>query len=592
MRFSQLAKLFRQKLIRESLVVSVAYLAAARIGLTTAFTAQQVTLVWPPTGIALAVLMLVGPDLWPGILFGAFVANLTSHQPVAVALAIAAGNTLEAMTAAWLLRQFVATPMSQSWERGMLAVVVFGALTSTTISATIGATSFCASGLQPWSSFWSMWRTWWLGNAAGDLIVLPALLAFSARPRLLNWRQRVEIGALVTGLAITSVVVFARRFDNASHYPLEYLVFPFLIWAAIRFGIAGAAFANLLMSAIAIWGTGRGYGPYAIGQGDERLMLLQIFLSVVSSSGLLLGATVSDRDSARVRRAGMVEAALDCIISMDHLGRIIEFNPAAERSFGYTRAEAYGQDFAGLIIPEHLREFHRRAIMRHHRLGDPGLLGRRFETVAVRADGHEFPIELSMSRVPTAGPPIFTAFIRDITEQKRMVKQLAFRATHDGLTNVLNNVAFMERLTLAARQANVGGRHDIAVLFVDLNKFKAINDRFGHVVGDRLLVAIARRLRSAVRPNDSVGRLGGDEFAVLLEHVTDSADVEAVVQRVRRAMDEPFNVDGHEILASVSVGIALASKDGPRPEDLLRAADSAMYFVKTGRAGNRSSLHG
>jgi diguanylate cyclase (GGDEF)-like protein/PAS domain S-box-containing protein len=437
-----------------------------------------------------------------------------------------------------------------------------------------------------------MWRTWWLGNAAGDLIVAPALLAFTARPRLLNWQQRIEVVALVAGLAITSIVVFARRFDNAAHYPLEYLVFPFLIWAAIRFGIAGAAFANLLTATIAIWGTGRGFGPYAIGQGDERLMLLQIFLSVVSSSGLLLGATVSDRDSARVRRAGMVEAALDCIISMDQSGRIIEFNPAAERAFGYTRGQAYGQDFAALIIPEHLREFHRRAIMRHHRLGDPGLLGRRFETVAVRADGHEFPIELSMSRVPTAGPPIFTAFIRDITEQKRMVKQLAFRATHDGLTSVLNNATFMERLTLAARQANVGSRHDIAVLFVDLNKFKAINDRFGHIVGDRLLVAIARRLRAAVRPHDSVGRLGGDEFAVLLEHVIDQADVEAVVHRVQGAMDETFNVDGNEIRASVSVGIALASKDGPRPEDLLRAADSAMYFVKTGRAGDSSSLHG
>ena len=286
-----------------------------------------------------------------------------------------------------------------------------------------------------------MWRTWWLGNAAGDLIVAPALLAFTARPRDVAWPQRLEIGALVTGLAVTSVVVFARRFDSAVHYPLEYLVFPFLIWAAIRFGIAGAAFANLLTATIAIWGTGKGFGPYAFGQGEERLMLLQIFLSVVSSSGLLLGATVSDRDAARVRRAGMLEAALDCIISMDQIGRIIEFNPAAERAFGYTRAQAMGQDFANLIIPEHLREFHRRAIMRHHRLGDPGLLGRRFETVAVRADGQEFPIELSMSRVPTSGPPVFTAFVRDITEQKRLVKQLAFRATHDGLTNVLNNAS-------------------------------------------------------------------------------------------------------------------------------------------------------
>ena len=591
MTYPQLAKLVQTKLIRGSLVVAAVYLAAAKLGLTTAFTAEQVTLVWPPTGLALGILMLAGPDLWPGVLLGAFAANLTAHQPVAVALAVAAGNTLEGMTGAWLLRRFVGTPLSQSWQRSMLAVVVFGALVSTMISGTIGVMSLCVGGLQPWSSFWSMWRTWWLGNAAGDLIVAPALLAFSARPRNLNWLQRVEIGALVAGLSITSVVVFARRFDSAVHYPLEYLVFPFLIWAAIRFGITGAAFANLLTATIAIWGTGRGFGPYAAGQGDERLMLLQIFLSVVSSSGLLLGATVSDRDAARVRRAGMLEAALDCIISMDQVGRIIEFNPAAERAFGYTRAQAMGQDFADLIIPEHLREFHRRAIMRHHRLGDPGLLGRRFETVAVRADGQEFPIELSMSRVPTAGPPIFTAFVRDITEQKRMVKQLAFRATHDNLTNVLNNGAFMERLTLAARQANVGGRHDIAVLFVDLNKFKAINDRFGHVVGDRLLMAIARRLRAAVRPNDSVGRLGGDEFAVLLEHVTDQADVDAVVHRVQRAMDEPFNVDGHEIRASASVGISLASEHGPRPEDLLRAADHAMYAVKTG-GDTASSLHG
>ncbi len=589
MRFPLLVKLDRNNLI-QVLLVAAAYLAAANLGLTTAFTAEQVTLVWPPTGLALGILVLAGPDLWPGVLLGAFLSNLMAHQPAAVALAVAGGNTLEAMTAAWLLMRFVGSPMSQSWQRSMLAVV-FAALTSTAISATIGATSLCVGRLQPWSSFWSMWRTWWLGNAAGDLIVAPALLAFSARPRDLSWLKRLEVFALLAGLSLTSVVVFARRFDNAVHYPLEYLVFPFLIWAAIRFGIAGAAMANLLTATIAIWGTGRGFGPYAIGQGDERLMLLQIFLSVVSSSGLLLGATVSDRDAARVRRAGMLEAALDCIVSTDQLGRIIEFNPAAERAFGYTRAQAVGHDFANLIIPEHLREFHRRAILRHHRLGDPGILGRRFETVAVRADGQEFPIELSMSRVPTAGPPIFTAFIRDITEQKRMVKQLAFRATHDGLTNVLNNAAFMERLTLAARQANVGGRHDIAVLFVDLNKFKTINDRHGHSVGDRLLIAIARRLRAAVRPNDSVGRLGGDEFAVLLEHVTDRADVDAVLHRVHQALAEPFNVDGHEIAASASIGISLASVHGPRPEDLLRAADSAMYIVKTARPEIGSSLH-
>jgi diguanylate cyclase (GGDEF)-like protein len=142
----------------------------------------------------------------------------------------------------------------------------------------------------------------------------------------------------------------------------------------------------------------------------------------------------------------------------------------------------------------------------------------------------------------------------------------------------------MERLTLAARQANIGGRPDIAVLFVDLNKFKDVNDRYGHVVGDRLLVAIARRLRAAVRPSDSVARLGGDEFAVLLEHVTGRSDVAVVVHRVQHALDQPFNVDGREIRASASVGTALASEHGSRPGDMLRAADMSMYRVKGARA--------
>jgi diguanylate cyclase (GGDEF)-like protein/PAS domain S-box-containing protein len=577
----------RRKLIRTSLLVAAIYVIAAKLGLTMAFPAEQVTLVWPPTGLALAALLLLGADVWPGILLGAFVANITTHEPFAVALAIAAGNTLEAIAAAWLIRRYIGEPISRSWLRCTLGVIVFGAMASTILSATIGTTSLCLGGLQPWAVFGPIWRTWWLGDATGDLILAPALLAYGACPRSLGRRDAAEICALVAGLCAASVFVFGRQVDSTARYPLEYLVFPFLIWAAIRFGVAGAAFASLLTSAIAIPATVHAFGlgtGASSAQAAERLMLLQIFLGVVSSSGLLLGATVSDRDASRVRKAGMLEAALDCIISMDQDGTISEFNPAAERTFGYTREAALGQNFAELLIPEHLRDFLRRAITHHQRLGDPGLLGRRFETMASRADGTEFPIELSLSHAPTAGAQMFTAFVRDITDQRRMVKQLAFRASHDGLTGMLNNAAFMERLTLAARQANIGGRQDIAVLFVDLNKFKDINDRLGHVVGDRLLVAIARRVRAAVRPSDSVARLGGDEFAVLLEHVTHQRDVDAVVERVQRALDQPFNVDGQEILASASVGTALASEHGSRPHDMMRAADMSMYQVKSARA--------
>ncbi len=574
MRFPQVAAGVRAKLIRLPLVLALVYIAAATLGSTITLPSDQLRLVSPAAGIALAALLLLGDeerrDGVVGLFAGAVIANLIAREPLLTVLPIAIGNTLEAVVAAWLIRRFAGTPLSRSWLRCMIAIVAFGAVASTVIGATIGVTSLCLTGIRPWTSFGALWRTWWLAGATGDLIIAPAVLAFGARPRGGGWPQRIEVASVAATLSAASVAVFARRVSSTAHNPLEYLVFPFLIWTAIRFGVAGAAMANLLTATVAIVGTVHALGPYASGAGLQ----FQIFLGVIASSGLLLGATVSDRDASRARKAGMLEAAIDGVVSLDEAGHIVEFNPAAERMFGLTRADAMGREFADLTMPERRREFFRRTMR-------PAMLGRRFETLSVRADGTEFPVELSVSRVPTIGPSVFTAFVRDITEQRRLVKQLAFRATHDGLTSMLNNAAFMERLTLAARQANVGGRADMAVLFVDLNKFKAINDRHGHIVGDRLLVAIARRLRGAVRPSDSVARLGGDEFAVLLEHVVGPDDVDAVVSRIQRALAQPFNVDGHTIHASASVGVALASEHGPRPEDLLRAADSSMYRVKS-----------
>jgi len=562
------------------LTLAAIYVAAAKFGFTMAFTAEQVTLVWPPTGLSFAALLILGADAWPGVFLGAFVANVTSHEPVLVALAIAAGNTLEAAAAAFFVRRFVGTANSTNWLRYALGLVVGGAVVSTIISATIGVASLCAGGLQPWTAFRQLWWTWWMGDAAGDLLLAPILLTWRAGPRFRTRSQALEGVALVVGLTVMSALVFTRSFDKAGPQPLEYTVFPFIIWAALRFGIAGAAMANLLTSCVAIWGTIHGVGPYAFGQNDERLMLLQIFLGIIGGSGLILGATVSDRDASRARKASMVEASLDCIISMDHLGRIIEFNPAAERTFGYGSADVIGKDMAALLIPERLRAAHRMGAARAAGPESAQPLERRLESTAVRADGGEFPVELSLTRLPGDGPPVFTAFLRDITTQRKRAHQLTFRATHDGLTKMLNSSAFMERLAVAARQANIGGRSDVAVLFVDLDKFKAINDRFGHSTGDRLLMAVARRLRTCVRPTDSIARMGGDEFAVLLERVETEGDIAAVVDRIRDELDRPFHIDGHLIRATASIGISTGSKTGPRAEDLIKAADAAMYEVK------------
>jgi len=556
------------------------YAVAAKFGFMMALTSERVTLVWPPTGLSLAALVVLDIGVWPGVFLGALIANATNHVPVLVALGIATGNTLEAVSAAYIVRRLVGEERSANWLRYALGLVVGGALVSTTLSATIGVLSVCASGLQPWTAFRQLWWTWWLGNTASDLLIAPVVLAWSARPRFRNWIEGAEAMGLAIGLVVASLLVFARPFDSAAPQPLEYMLFPFLIWAAIRFGVAGAAVANLMGASLAIWGTIHGLGPYAAGRGDDRLMLLQIFLGIVGGSGLILGATVSDRDASRKRKAAMLEAALDCVISIDHLGRIVEFNPAAERTFGWARADVIGKDMARLLIPERLRAAHYAGIERAGTVDSTEAVERRLESTAVRSDGSEFPIELSLTRLPSDGPPVFTAFLRDITTQRKRTHQLTFRATHDSLTKMLNSEAFMDRLAVAARHANIGGRSDVAVLFVDLDKFKAINDRFGHATGDRLLMAVARRLRTCVRPSDSIARMGGDEFAVLLERVEDEADIFSVVERIREELGRPFHVDGHAIKASASVGIAKGSQVGPRAEDLIRAADAAMYEVK------------
>jgi diguanylate cyclase (GGDEF)-like protein/PAS domain S-box-containing protein len=170
----------------------------------------------------------------------------------------------------------------------------------------------------------------------------------------------------------------------------------------------------------------------------------------------------------------------------------------------------------------------------------------------------------------------------DVTHRKLAEEQLAHRAFYDPLTNLPNRALFLDRLRHALRRAQ--RRHDylFAVLFLDIDRFKVVNDSLGHASGDRLLVTIARRLELALRPGDSVARLGGDEFTVLLDDLRDAADAERIAERIQRELMSPFQIGGQELYASCSIGIALSSTGYAQPEDILRDADTAMYRAKAG----------
>jgi integral membrane sensor domain MASE1 len=289
--------------------VAAIYFVAAKLGLSMAVTAEQVSAVWPPTGIALAAILIFGYRIWPGILLGAFIANATANESVGTACAIALGNTLEAVVGAWLLLQWVGFDKSLERIKDVVGLVVVGACLSTTLSATIGVVSLCAAGLQPWSNFASLWIVWWLGDAMGNLVVAPLLLTIVRPLPAASLRRGIEGTALTLGLVAVglSVFNFPTPADYA-HYPLVYTIFPLVIWAALRFGQLGTTAVTCIASVFAIWGTLHGVGPFGSGPMEDRLISLQAFLGIVATTGLFLGAALAER-----RRDGELRSVLHAV---------------------------------------------------------------------------------------------------------------------------------------------------------------------------------------------------------------------------------------------------------------------------------------
>jgi signal transduction histidine kinase/integral membrane sensor domain MASE1 len=283
-------------------ITAVAYVIAAHFGFRFAFAAEQVTTVWAPSGIGMAALLLWGRALWPAIWVGAFVANAGSHAPLWTAAFVATGNTLEAVTT-WRLTRAAGFDPRLERARDVLAFIVIGAGASTMVSATIGVTTLCAAGVQPWGRFVPLWADWWLGDAVGALVVCPVILTIA---RGGPWSRRaVGEGALLTGATVAAVhAVFGRALVSAqATHPSEYVIFPFVVVGAVRGGPAVTSLVVLGATAVAIAHTAGGSGPFSGTGVHEGMRLLQTFAGVLAGTGVLLAAAIAERATGERRRA-------------------------------------------------------------------------------------------------------------------------------------------------------------------------------------------------------------------------------------------------------------------------------------------------
>jgi PAS domain S-box-containing protein len=284
-------------------VVAILYFAAAELGLSLASLHSNVTPVWPPTGIAIAALLIFGRQVWPGVFLGALTANLLTTIPVASCIGIATGNTLEALVAHWLLRR---TPR---WRRTFESVgdvmmfVVYAAVLAPLVSATIGSLSVCFGEPWQWSHFTPLWLTWWMGDSFGALIVSPLLLSWSSPARIRS-RDQPEIAALFVLLLIVVLIVFGGWFPGpVKTYPLAYLCLPCLLWAALKFDQRIVTSAIVLMAGVAVWGAKHGYGPFVQQSPNVSLLLLTSFVGTSSLMTLLVAAISSERRTAEAEKS-------------------------------------------------------------------------------------------------------------------------------------------------------------------------------------------------------------------------------------------------------------------------------------------------
>jgi diguanylate cyclase (GGDEF)-like protein len=451
------SSLWRSQLLRRLLIglaVCATYVLAAKLSLRLATVHPSASPFWPPTGLAIATLLLLGLRYWPAIFVGALLVNLTTAGSVLTSLGIAAGNSLEAVTATYLVSRFANGKAVFDRTRDILRFALYGGILSTAVAATFGVTSLALGGFASWHQYGIIWRTWWLGDAAGALVFAPFLLLWCGNP---TWKwskpQFGEAAALLVSTLLVSGIVFGPLFHSGvRNDPWTFLCTPFLIWAAFRFGPREASAIICVVCAIAVVGTAHGYGPFARRSSNDSLLLLQSFLSIQALMTLVFAAEVSER--------------------------------------------------------------------------------------------------------------------------RRQEEQARLLAVRDPLTGLANYRLLVERVGEEVRRYGRTGQ-PFAVLLLDLDGLKKINDQYGHLVGNMAICRVAEVLHLSCRETDTAARYGGDEFAlVLTESTAESATV--VAQRVAERLSQ----DAEEPHVSVSIGVAEFPRDGTTIEQLLSAADQALYVDK------------
>lgn len=569
--------------IWKALAWALALGVAVYIALTISRTQTFVCAIWPANGIFLAGMLLaqsVKGRNWTAALciISNVIFNLLAGEPLTASVGYTVANASEVILAYVLLRRANISFDTIAFDRldvvarfvlicGFIAPAGASAIGAAVISATFD------------TAFLPAYQTWFLADSLGHLIVTPALVMLFNRP--LGSAEAADVNSIVVHFAVL-LAVCALVFLQTSA-PLLFLVMPVSVLIAFRFGPRYAAFATVLVSVIAVGATIANLGPVAlIAAGPSfKAAVVQIFCFANLLTTLTVAAEVATRQSLS-RQLGLasreaaensrqLQAALEsmsqgvCLFDADE--RIVMRNdrflnlyglPADRVCVGMSFRELIGLCAEFGIAPEQ----------------SSGALSMACVGDADQKLSNGSHFRLSQRRLADGG---MICSYTDITLEKQAEAALKHRTLHDVLTGLPNRRLLMDRLDSALTEI---GDRQAAVMLLDVDHFKSINDTFGHGAGDHVLVTVGQRLRSCVRDDDTVARLGGDEFAVLLATIDAERSAHMVAHRILDAMREPVAYDGKSLTIGLSVGFAIIPRDATTGGSALKAADSALYAAK------------
>ncbi|MBI5889914.1 MAG: diguanylate cyclase [Nitrosomonadales bacterium] len=313
------------------------------------------------------------------------------------------------------------------------------------------------------------------------------------------------------------------------------------------------------------------FGDKRVASGTEVKLFWQMVTNLKQVKGEL--------EKSHYQLQSIIRNVMDGIIMINETGEIQGFNPAAEEIFGYTQQEALSKNLK-MLMPEPDRGRHDGYIKRYLETGQARILGvRGREVTAARKGGEEFPMEISVSEMALGGHRYFIGIARDITERKRAEKKIAHLAHYDYLTDLPNRALFLDVLNHSISLAK-RNKHKAAILFLDLDGFKKVNDALGHDTGDMLLKDVAKRIKETIRDSDTVARVGGDEFILVLDNIESHDNAALVARKIIAALAQPFDLKGQHCRVGGSIGISMFPENSKTPEKLIQQADEAMYLAK------------